>query len=223
MARAYRKPVSATIQQEHDIFDGAAKILRNKASGDVWQFRMWIPEEQKYVRKTLKTRDMQTALERGKALYHETYSDVKTGKKIFGITLGELIDQYLEWRREDAKVGNITKERVVTLQSQLKHMVAYKNKSLKLAELDRMSMYDYANGRKLKHPSVRDETIINEQSTFNHMMKFGYRKGLCHIDGFDFRKIKIDKDAVIKRDTFSLEEYDTLIKTMRTYVSDNEQ
>jgi hypothetical protein len=55
---------------------------------------------------------------------------VKTGKKIFGITLGELIDQYLEWRREDAEVGHITKERVVTLQSQLKHMVAYKNKSL---------------------------------------------------------------------------------------------
>ena len=219
MARAYRKSPSATIQQEHDIFDGAAKILRNKASGDVWQFRMWIPEEQKYVRKTLKTRDMQTALERGKALYHETYSDVKTGKKIFGITLAELIDQYLEWRREDAKVGNITKERVVTLQSQLKHMVACKNKSLKLAELDRMSMYDYANGRKLKHSSVRDETIINEQSTFNHMMKFGYRKGLCHINGFEFRKIKIDKDAVIKRDTFSLEEYDTMIKTMRTYVS----
>ena len=162
MVRAYRKSPSATIQQEHDIFDGAAKILRNKASGDVWQFRMWIAEEQKYVRKTLKTRDMQTALERGKTLYHETYSDVKTGKKIFGITLGELIDQYLEWRREDAKVGNITKERVVTLQSQLKHMVAYKNKSLKLAELDRMSMYDYANARKLKHPSVRDETIINE-------------------------------------------------------------
>lgn len=26
------------------------------------------------------------------------------------------------------------------------------------------------------------------------MMKFGYRKGLCHINGFEFRKIKIDVD-----------------------------
>lgn len=70
---------------------------------------------------------MQTALERGKTLYHETYSDMKTGKKIFGITLGELIDQYLEWRREDAEVGHITRERVVTLQSQLKYIAAYKD------------------------------------------------------------------------------------------------
>ena len=219
MARAYRPPVSAVMQQQHDILGGEARIFRTKASGDVWQFRMWISDEQKYFRKTLKTRDFDTAVERAKKLFLETMSDVKTGRKIFGITLGELVDQYLDWRIEDASIGHITKDRVVTMRSQLKHLLSMKDRSLKVAELDRQSLYDYANLRKTAHPSTRDVTIINEQSTINHMMKFGYRKGLFHIDGFEFRKLKRDNDAVVNRDTFSLDEYDDLIKKMRIYVS----
>ena len=63
---------------------------------------MWIAEEKKYVRKSLKTRDLKTAIERGKTLYLEMHGDVRSGKKIFGITVGELVEQYVEWRREDA-------------------------------------------------------------------------------------------------------------------------
>ncbi len=219
MARAKRKSKPAVIYDVHEIFGGEAKIFKVDASGDVWQFRMWIAEEKKYVRKSLKTRDLKTAIERGKTLYLEMYSDVRTGKKIFGITVGELVEQYLEWRREDASTGRITAERVGTIRAHLKHFVDYKGHSLKLCELDRQSLYDFASYRKLKNPTCHDVTIVNEQSTINHMMKFAFRRGLAHFDGFEFRKLNVNKDDVIRRDTFSLEEYDKLVKFLRTYTS----
>ena len=38
------------------IYGGKAEIVRTQQSGGYWHFRMWISEESKYVRKTLKTK-----------------------------------------------------------------------------------------------------------------------------------------------------------------------
>jgi hypothetical protein len=75
--------------EQHPILDGAAMIYRTPASGDVWQFRTWIASEKKNVRKTLKTRDLVSAIERGKNLYFEYQYNVRSGKKIFGLTARE--------------------------------------------------------------------------------------------------------------------------------------
>jgi hypothetical protein len=93
------------MQETHEILGGKALIFRVKASGDIWQFRMWIAEEKKYLRKTLQTTDTDTAIKRAETKYLEIYSDVKTGKKIFGITLSELICAYIAWR----SIGSCTK------------------------------------------------------------------------------------------------------------------
>ena len=45
-----------------DIYDGDIRIFRTTKSGDVFQLRMWISEEKKYIRKTLRTRDKQIAI-----------------------------------------------------------------------------------------------------------------------------------------------------------------
>ena len=55
---------------EHDICDGAVKLLRTKQSGDVWQMRCWITEEKKYIKKSLRTKDLETAKEKGRTLYY---------------------------------------------------------------------------------------------------------------------------------------------------------
>ena len=51
------------------------------------------------------------------------------------------------------------------------------------------------------------------------MMKYAYRVGHAHIDRLDFRKIVIKGADISRRDTFTLEEYDRLVRYMRTYVS----
>ena len=62
MVRKARKSKGTWTNQNHDIL-GKAQIYRVLASGDVWQFRMWIPDEKKYVRKTLRTKDLETAMQ----------------------------------------------------------------------------------------------------------------------------------------------------------------
>ena len=57
-----RKKTGSFTSEEHDILDGKAQISRvAERSGDVWQFRMWVAEEKKYIRRSLKTRDFVTA------------------------------------------------------------------------------------------------------------------------------------------------------------------
>jgi len=56
--------MSAYTKEAHDILGGKAQILRVAQSGDVWQVRIWISEEGKYLRKSLRTRDYDAAVER---------------------------------------------------------------------------------------------------------------------------------------------------------------
>ena len=138
-----RKNAGSFQHSNHEILGGKAKVFQVPKSSDVWQFQMWISEEKKYLRKTLKTKNLDTAIQRAETLYLETMSDVKTGQKIFGITLKELCDKYTDWREEDVALGNITKGRLVSIKSQLKHLIAYKGADLKVSGLDRNSCYEY--------------------------------------------------------------------------------
>ena len=219
-----REKTGSFTSEEHDILDGKAQISRVvERSGDVWQFRMWVTDEKKYIRRSLKTRDFVTAKKRAEDIVFETMSDISTGRKIFGITLGELVQQYLVWRQDDVVTGLITEGRHKTIQSQMKHFLRYKSADLKVSELDRNSYYDYANWRQKTHQGVRRVTIQNEQATINHMMKMGYRNGYTHFDKFDFRALNIKADEKNhRRDTFTLQEYDALVRFMRRYVADKE-
>jgi len=180
---------------------------------------MWIADEKKYLRRSLKTKNFETAVKRAEEMYLQTFSDVKSGRKLFGITLKELVDAYLKWREEDVALGNITKGRAVSIKSQMKHFLNYKGHQTKLTELDRNSCYEYELWRVQRNPTTKKETIRKEQVIFNHMMKYAYRMSYSHIDTLDFRKIVIKGADISRRDTFKLEEYDRLVRYMRTYVS----
>ena len=199
---------------------GKAKVLRTRDSGKVYQLRMWIEKEKRYLRETLKTKDLETALKRGEERVFQIYAEVFSGKKIFGITLKELVDKYLEWRNiDDVATGNITKGRLGTLSSHLKHLLAYKGDDTKIASLDRKSCFDYAEYRRKNYPMVRDVTIRNEEATINHLWKYAFRQGYSSFDAFEFRKTRVRTEDG-GRDTFTLEEYDTLYRFMRKWTAE---
>ena len=106
---------SSFTTEEHAILGGKAVILRVKQSGDVWQFRMWISDEGRYIRKSLRTRDFESAVERAEKIVFDTLTDIKTGKRIFGITLEQLVQEYINWRRIDVENGDITAGRLQTI------------------------------------------------------------------------------------------------------------
>jgi len=221
MSRKPRKSKGTWTRENEPILGGKGFIYRVNASGDVWQFRMWIPEEGKHLRKSLRTRDFDAAKERAEKLIFETYSDVATGKKIFGVTLQELVDAFLVWREKDVVTGDITKERLGTIKSQTNRLLEYKDGNLKVSELDKNSLFDWAQWRRTEY-DAKKVTIRNEQATINQMIDFGYREGYCHFPRFDFRKISITQDEIGKRDVFSLQEYDNLVRYMRVYTSKKE-
>ena len=64
------------------IFDEACVYRRD----EYWQFRMWLPKENKYARKSLLTRSERPTIERGKAAYLEIYANLQQVKSYFSIT-----------------------------------------------------------------------------------------------------------------------------------------
>ena len=84
---------------EIPIFDEACIYKR----GEYWQFRMWLPKENKYARKSLRTRSEATAIEKGKAAYLEIYANLQQGKSYFSITTKEGVEKYLSFRTSPRK------------------------------------------------------------------------------------------------------------------------
>ena len=219
MARTPRKSKGNIKHSIHYVMDGTAQIFKVPQSGDVYQFRMYIRTDKKHYRVSLKTRDLESALSKARDKALELSTFVRNGIKVFGMTIDELVAEYIEYRQIDVVNGDIVKGRLVTIKSQLKNMTNIIGGDIRLAELDRDCLFDYQQKRKLQAPGVADVTIRNEQATINAMIQYAYRKGNIHFEKFNFKKIRIRKDDIGVRDTFTLEEYDRLILAMRSYVA----
>ena len=201
------------------LLGGKGEIYRMLRSNDVYQCRIWVPSERKYVRKSLKTTDYETAKLKGEELIFKVLGEVAQGKKLFGITLGELVDKFLEYRREDAKNGVITEGRLTTIQSQCRALLRTKPRNLKVAELTENSFYEWRQMRLKDNPSITTVTIRNETATIGQIFDFAFRNGYSHFPKMYFRPIKISRADVGKRDTFTIEEYEEMVKFLRTYTS----
>ena len=217
-----------TINQKTDakwLLGKRGEIYRMSRSGDVYQCRIWISTEKKYLRLSLKTTDYETAIGRGEKLILGTHSDISSGKKLFGITLGGLVDEYLKWRKQDVNVdGGITEGRFRTIKSQCSALLRTKSPDLRVAELDKNAFFDWGQMRRQDTPTITPVTIKNESATIGQIFSFAYREGYTHIPKMLFREVKISKNDVGKRDIFDREkgEYDRLTAFLRSYVSKKE-
>ena len=81
-----RKRTRRFTRNETEIFEGEAVIFRTTQGGKVWQFRTWIQEHQKYYRKSLRTKDKDAALEKGRELYLQLNHRARQGETIFSTT-----------------------------------------------------------------------------------------------------------------------------------------
>ena len=65
-----------------EIYDGKIRIFRTTHSGDVWQMRMYIQNEQKYIRKSLKTRNKDSAVRIAQDDFIKYSAKILNGEKI---------------------------------------------------------------------------------------------------------------------------------------------
>ena len=205
---------------EITIFDEACIYKR----GEYWQFRMWLPKENRYARKSLRTRSEATAIEKGKAAYLEIYANLQQGKSYFSITTKEGVEKYLSFRKRDVELGHIVKGRHATIATHLQHFLSFISKDTKLKELERTDCESYYYHRhKATNGNVKQVTVQNEQSTINALMKWLHKNGETHIDSFDFKKLpRLDRgNDAIRRATLTNSEYQALYHAMRSYTSKN--
>ena len=106
---------------EIPIFDEACVYKR----GDYWQFRMWLAKENKYARKSLRTRSETTAVEHGKAAYLEIYANLKQGKTYFSITTKESVQQYVDFRKRNVALGYIISGTLATIATHLQYYASF--------------------------------------------------------------------------------------------------
>ena len=89
------KMTSSFYTDTHDICDGQVTILRTKQSGEVWQMRCWISAEKKHFKKSLRTKNLEDAKEKGRKLYYQMMGQIEVGHKIFSITMSVCVEKYL--------------------------------------------------------------------------------------------------------------------------------
>lgn len=144
------------------IFDEACVYKR----GEYWQFRLWLPKENKYARKSLRTRSESTAVERGKAAYLEIYGNLQQGKSYFSITTKEGVEKYLSFRKRDVELGHIVKGRHTTIATHLQHFLSFIGKDTKLKELERTDCENYFYHRhKATNGNVKQVTALDVEKT----------------------------------------------------------
>ena len=219
MARTPRQNKSGAFKDVTPVLDGLANVYRCDKSGNNYQFRMYVRTDGMDYKCSLRTKDLDSALAKARTLAIKLSGMIEQDIKVFGMTLTELTNEYLDYRMNDVTNEDIVIGRWKAMKSQLNNMLRMKSGDIKLSELDRDCMFDYLQHRKLHSPGVVDVTIRNEQATINAMIGYAYRKGHIHFEKLNFKKIRIRKDDIGVRSTFTLEEYDELIRFMRSYVS----
>ena len=211
------------LTDQHPIYGGKAEIVRTQQSGGYWHFRMWISEERKYVRKTLKTTHLDTAVERAENEFFAIKANVNAGRRIFSPTVQQAEDEYLAHRwNVDVKRGSITEGRWATIKSHLNHFVAYcgivgreaQSSVTRLNDLESKSLQGYQQYRQQK--GAKDVTIKNEQSTINALCKWAFEEGLHNIPHYIFPSISrrgVDADS-LRRSTYSDDEYGRITRVL---------
>jgi len=207
-------------EQEIAIFDDAVIYKR----GEYWQFRMWLSKENRYARKSLRTRSEVTAIEKGKEFYLEIYGNTVQGKTYFSLTTKQGVEKYLKQRALDLEAGLIVKGRLGTIKTHLEHWLNYIKRDTKLKELERTDCENYFHERTKtkKKISISQTTVENEQSTINAMMNWLFKNKETYIDSFDFKKLpRLDrKQFDLKRETFSKEEIGRIQDILHRYIDE---
>ena len=74
-----------------EIFGNKAVIKQNKFG--VWQFRMWVSSEKKYVEKSLRTKKKTDAVDLAEELYIQLRNELANDKTLFAPAKAEAMQQ----------------------------------------------------------------------------------------------------------------------------------
>lgn len=201
------------------ICDGEVTIFQTRKSGGIWHMRMYVADAEKYFQKSLRTRNYRSAKEKAQVEHAKILVNQNEGKAIFSPTLYKAVELYIAHRQKDVDRGEIVKDRLGTIKSQLKHLKNFLNAESRLDTFTAKALSDYQMYR--RKVGAKDVTIANEQATINNFCLWAFDEGLHNTRRFQFPTISLrgtDKNA-IRRATFTDDEYKACYKDLQTYCS----
>jgi integrase len=200
-----------------EIYDGEVRIFRTTHSGDVWQLRMWISQEKKYIRKSLKTRDKLIAIEIAKAEYIKYKARLLNGEKLFSLTASDLRNKYLEHVTELVEGGQISAGRLTNIKTYTKHYQDFVGKEAKIQNIAEDFFDGYRAFRQTKVKSITMTVVVNESITIKQMYKWAVKKKLISSTYVpDFGRIKVPKNET-RRESFTVINYDKLVNVAKKW------
>lgn len=207
------------IIEEYPILDGTGKVVRTRHTGETWHCFFYVKAEQKWVRKSLKTKILDEAKEAGRKLMYATLARLDAGEKLFAKTYGEVVGEFLEQKQEDADAGMITQGRVTTIRCSLNWAVEFAGGEKKpINTLDGLEWKRYYVWRRTRKPEVKDVTLVNERSQISSLFKFADEKRYIsprNVPVFD--KALSKHKQVERRDAFTDKEYSHVCSILRYF------
>ena len=112
-------------KNEVRIYNSKAVIYQNYY--DVWQFRMWLADEDKYIRQSLRTKDKAKAIADAEALYEDIKYMKRRGKKYYSMSIKKAVEMYIEDKAKYVGIvgaNGIVEGRLTTIKAHKKDAVA---------------------------------------------------------------------------------------------------
>lgn len=208
------------MSDEHEIMDGRVLVYRTTHSGDVYQVRIYLPDERRYVRKSLRTRNLEDAKRAAHDLYVGVQAKVLKGEKLFSITAEELRDRWLEKQSELVEGGVLSRGRYSNMRTFTKHYLEFVGAKERIQNIDQKRFEGYRAFRQSQKSDIRLDVVLNESVTIKQMYNWARREGLIRSNyECDFGRIKVDKNA-LRRDVVTVEDYKALTAVARLWYKD---
>ena len=207
-----RAPRQARMSDITPIFDELIRVYRTTHSGDVYQMRMWISDEKKYIRKTLKTRDKELAIATAKKEFFQYQARIQSGEKIFSISAKEMRDKYLQHVEQLVAGSQISKGRATNIKTFTKHFMEFVGEKSKVQSIDRRKFIEYRPFRQKAKGDIRMSVVQNEAATIKQMYRWAIEEGFVTQKQMpDFGKIKVDQHES-DVEAYTMQEYLWLVQ-----------
>lgn len=198
-----------------DILGKKVKIYRTASK--VWQLQIWVPEEKRYVRESLRTEDKEIAIKKAEDRFVFYRSKVLQQEKIFSVAANEMRDRYLDHIEKLVESRQLSRGRANNIKTYTKHYLDFVGKSSKIQNIDPKKFREYFPFRRQKKADILATVVRNEIISIKQMYRYAMDIGLINQNyKIDFGSIKIPKDESI-RDSYTVNEYNQLISISKNW------
>jgi hypothetical protein len=132
---------------------------------------MWVQQEQKYVRKSTRTKNLETGISVGKEFYLDVHSKLRHDEPIFSKTFNDVVEEFVGEQRKLVGV-NKSLERWKRIKVHTNHLLGFVGEDTNLLEVQNDNWKNYFSYRKTIHPNIVNCSLLNEKYTIGSFYKF---------------------------------------------------